>query len=147
MPTDGISLVSFLDQNPALNYLKNLCVPPVGHSDIQIISDWNSAKYASGAATLNAGKPNIQPIPASEQLYIDSITSTPWFQQAFAGQSVRFGLVEIDKLLAFQYHIDIDRHKHHSIALNSSIVIGDLLKVCLPQAPLPEKFTYRQNSN
>src|SRR5271169_1562479 len=73
MPTNGLSLVGFLDQQPAMNLFRNSCVPVANATDQQLITDWQMARASIGAPIANAGIPDIQPIPTSHKNYIQQI--------------------------------------------------------------------------
>ena len=50
MPRAGLSLLGFMDQNNALNYLRSWCVP-VDDSDVALIAEWHAARAARGNPT------------------------------------------------------------------------------------------------
>ena len=43
MPRAGLSLLGFMDQNNALNYLRSWCVP-VDDSDVALIAEWHAGE-------------------------------------------------------------------------------------------------------
>ncbi len=55
----------------------------------------------------------------------------PWLGYTFSN-------VEIDALLAYQFHIDTDRSAHHCGGLSRPPTIQELLPICLPTAPAAE---------
>lgn len=140
MPTPGLSLVGFIDQQQAaINHLRTSCLPN-DPADAALLAEWNVARSALGHPTPNAGNPSILPIPAPHDIYINHLTAQPWVQMAFqmfGYTNPNFALVEIAPLLAFQFHVDSDRSGHHCGGL-SSPDLGQLLPVCLPiQQPQP----------
>lgn len=59
MPTAGLSLVGFMDQQAALNHLTSACVlASITRADV--IAEWNAAKGKLGAPIPNAGHPDIK---------------------------------------------------------------------------------------
>jgi len=141
MPTRGLSLVGFLDQDPALEHLRNVCVP-ADPSDAALIATWRAAQAQLGATIANAGNPNIRDIPTTEQHHIDQLVQQAWVVASMQGplQGSIFRLVEIDPLLAFQYTVDIDRSDHHCGQIGQPPSLSELLHVCLPITPPPEHF-------
>ncbi len=84
-----------------------------------------------GAPVANSGNPDIQPIPAGHDAHLDQVRNATWFQQVFPGPP-DFRLVEIDPLLAFQAHVDLERSAHHCNILPNPPSVADLLPLCLP---------------
>jgi hypothetical protein len=133
MPTPGISLVGFMEQQFALNYMRANCVM-ADPSDAALIAEWTAAKGKLGAPFAGAGNPDIQDIPPADQAYIQQLQQQPWVQQglmAYPGAS--FKVVEIDPLLAFQFHILTDHSDGHCGNLPAGPGISDLLPIFLPQ--------------
>jgi hypothetical protein len=134
MPTDGLSLVGFMDQQQAIQHLRVQCVP-ADPSDAALIAQWQTAQGRLGAPIANAGAPDIRDITGPDAPYIQQLMQQPWVQQAFTMfgyAAAQFKLVEIDKLLAYQFIVDKVRSNHHCAALNNPSV-ADLLPICLPQ--------------
>ncbi len=137
MPTPGLSLVGFIDhQAAALHHLRWGCVPNDG-SDAALIAEWNAARAAIGHPTPNAGNPQIQPIPASHDAYVNELLQEKWVQSAFQIHNYRpeFRLVEIAPLLAYQFHVDADRSDQHCNALHNP-TLDQMLPICLPKQQL-----------
>jgi hypothetical protein len=142
MPTPGLSLVGFIDdQQLALNHLMGACVP-ANPDPAVLIAQWTAAKAQLGAPIPFAGHPNIQPIEPGHDAYIQQVLSHPIFQPgpqgAWLGATVQS--VEIDPLLAYQMTVDTDRLDHHTSTLPSPPTFDQLLQCCLPLAPTPESF-------
>src|SRR5258706_4391109 len=83
MPTPGLSLVEFLQPPQALNYLRNACVPS-DPSDAALLAEWAAAQGKLGAPFSQAGRPDIQPIPAADQAYIQELQQEAWVQERLA---------------------------------------------------------------
>lgn len=141
MPTNGLSLVGFMDQAVALTHLKSACVPG-SKTDAQLIADWQTAQTNLGAPISNAGQPNLHNMPVSAQAHCQQIAAMqPAIAQALA-QGAEFKMVEVDPLLAFQFHVDIDRSAHHCAGLSNPPSLAELLTLCLPLNPPAENYTW-----
>jgi hypothetical protein len=142
MPSAGLSLLGFMEQQQALNHLKSACIPR-DTSDAALIAEWQSARARRGTPLSNAGKPRIEPIPKSYNDYVQQLIDEPWAAPAFAGplRGASFALVEIDPLIAFQFTIDSDRAAHHCRQLGHPPTPGELLPICLPRSAAIEDYT------
>jgi hypothetical protein len=142
MPSAGLSLVGFMDQQQALRHLKSACIPK-DSSDESLISEWQSARARLGAPLANAGKPRIEPLPESYHNYIQQLIDEPWAAPAFAGplQGAGFALVEIEPLIAFQFSVDRQRAAHHCQRLGRPPTVDELLPICLPRSASIEDYT------
>ena len=140
MPTPGLSLLGFMDQQQAVNYLRGACVPP-DPSDAALIAEWNAAQAKLGPSLDGAGNPDVQDLSSACQPHIQQLQQQDWWKAYLvAYPSATFKAVEIDPLLAFQFHIMNDRSDNHCNGLALGPGIADLLPVCLPLAPKPENF-------
>jgi hypothetical protein len=138
MPTPGLSLIGFMEQQQAINYQRTMCVP-ADPSDAALLAEWNTARGNLGASITNAGQPDIQDIPPADQAYIQQLRQQQWVQQSLAPYpGADFKVVEIDPLLAFQFHILTDHSHNHCSGLGLGPGIADLLPIFLPQAPPQE---------
>jgi hypothetical protein len=142
MPSAGLSLLGFMDQQHALNHLKSACIPH-DSSDGVLSAEWQSARAKRGAALPNAGKPKLESIPAAHHDYIHRVVNAPWAAAAFAGplRGAEFKLVEIDPLIAFQFTVDKDRAAHHCGKLGRPPAIDELMPLCLPSSAAVEDYT------
>lgn len=142
MPSAGLSLLGFMDQQQALNHLKSACIPR-DTSDAALTAEWQSARAKRGAPYSNAGKPQIEPIPAGHRDHIQQVIDEPWSAPAFAGplRDASFALVEIDPLIAFQFTVDRDRAAHHCRGLSRPASSRELLPICLPRSASVEDYT------
>ena len=133
MPSPGLSLVGFLDQQSAITHLRSACVL-ADDSDLALQAEWSAAKAKLGPAVSNAGTPDIQPLPAAGVAHVASLTQQPWVQQALQHQGALLGasfqLVEIDPLLAFQFTVDAARSAHHNGGLPGKPSNDELLSIC-----------------
>jgi hypothetical protein len=111
MPTPGLSLVGFMDQLQAIRYMQANCVMPNPADIAALISEWTAASANLGQPFADAGHPDIQPIPstAAAQTYIQQLQQQPWVQESLkAYPTGTLQVVEIDPLLAFQFHISLN---------------------------------------
>jgi hypothetical protein len=137
MPSAGLSLVGFMDQQQAVHHLSKDCVP-ANPDPAALVEEWRIARRRLGAAIANAGRPDIQPIPATHQNYIRQLSTLPAFQAPKGSlQDVAFQMVEIEPLLVYQFTVDLTRSAHHSGRLNNPS-LDELLAYCLPLAPVSE---------
>ena len=146
MPTPGISLVGFLDQDTAINYLLNDC-KATNEDKAALIEEWQAAKVQLGAtAVANSGHPDIRPIPAEQQSYVQKVLARPVFQREWRDAAIV--LIEIDLLLAHQVSIDLSRAERSCGMLSSSPTLDDVFAICLPlSAPNEQlKVVHGENS-
>lgn len=137
MPTRGLSLVGFMDQQQAINHLRNTCIPtPPTVADAVLIGEWQNATAALGAPVQNAGNPGLRPIQMNEPkikallggIYGPSVA-------AFLGQGASFQMVEIEPLLAFQFVVDLDHSDRRCGTLSRPPILPELFDLCLPNSP------------
>lgn len=133
MPAAGLSLVGFLDRDPAINHLKTACIP-ANPTDAALEAEWQAANAKLGAPFANAGHPDVQPIAASHQPYVDKVKALPWVLQALNSAYVgaEFKMVEIDPLLAFQFVVSTERSAHHCASLVKPPTLDQQFEIALP---------------
>jgi len=145
----GLSLVGFLDQTRAINYLRStrpIAATPL--SDTDLIAEWNAAKAKIAAPPPRVGVPDIQPIPAAGAPYITALQGQPWLSAILATpmySNAAFQWIEIDALLAYQFQVDLDRSEFHCGALTTPPTLGELLNLCLPSNPPSEQYNISVN--
>lgn len=147
MPTDGLSLVGFMDQPQAVHHLTNACVP-ANPDPLVLAGEWTAAQARLGATTPSAGHPDIQAMPATGADHIQQLAGQPAFLPAnppHRPQGVLHGatfqMVEIDPLLAFQFTVDITRSHHHVGAFSAPPTLDELLHCCLPLVQAAEAIS------
>jgi hypothetical protein len=148
MPTPGLSLVGFLDQTAAITHLRDACVAP-DPAEAALIAVWNSAKARLGPPIPGAGQPDIKPIPQQHEPYIQQLCQTLWLQPLLNSvwQGASFRLVEIDKLLAYQFSVDVNRSGHHCGVVSKPPTLAEMLPICLPHNPPSEDFAVIDNAS
>ena len=144
MGTSGLALVGFLDRDPALDFLRTACVPDPAADDAALETMHQQAKGMLGAPTPRAGLPDIQDLPLSHQAYGQQLLVQPWILDSLQGLQCSVKLVEIDPLLAFQFHVDTERTAHHVGAINGAPTLDEMLPTCLPLLPKDEEMQILQ---
>jgi hypothetical protein len=137
MPTDGLSLVGFIDdQRQALKHLKGNCVAGV-KTDSQLIAEWQTARINLGPAAPKAGQSTNKAVPASHRSYL---AHQAVVQELAQYPRATVEMVEIDPLLVFQFTVDLDRAAQHASALSHPPTLDELFATCLPINPPPENL-------
>lgn len=133
MPTPGLALVGFMDQQQAIRYLRDYTVQHDA-SDAALTKIWKAAVANLGGPVTNAGNPQIKAMPPSE---LAVILSKPYLASALARYpGAQFALVEIAPLLAYQFSIFVDRSTHHCDGLTPKSSLSEIINKCLPGAPV-----------
>lgn len=132
MPVEGLTLIGFMDQQGAANYLQNRCLLP-DNSPPALQQHWQTAQQQLGAASPNAGQPDIQDIPAQHLPYLQQVMNNPRFTSTVDGATTwAFKLIEVDPLLAFQYHVELDRSNQLCGPGVQAADIATVLPITLP---------------
>src|SRR5437868_2626801 len=134
MPVRGLSLFGFMPKKAGMNYLKADCL---GYTDAQQRSDiWERAQARLGAPVANAGQPALLPIPRGYQAYLDTVMQDPQFGRTVLGfRASSFALAEINPVLAFQFHVSIERAAEPD-RVPKDRSMQSLLELCLPEKPM-----------
>lgn len=143
MPTAGLSLVGFMDRDPAVAHLRTACVWP-NDDDPTLEAEWQTASNNIGFPTPNAGQPDIQPIPPAKIGHIQTLMARPWFQRNAANwfANSTFQMVEIEPLLAYQFVVDAERSGHHCSSVAQPPSLDELFDLCLPLDLPVEKWDW-----
>jgi hypothetical protein len=146
VPSAGLSLVGFMDEQPAIAHLRDACVP-ANPDPVVLRAEWQAARAKLGAAMANPGVPQILPIVPPDDAYVNNFAANPWAAGALAhlaqlagGAAIQIALVEIDPLLAYQFAVDKSRSAHHCGNLTPNPPVAELLPLCLPTAPANEEM-------
>lgn len=131
MATSGLSLVGFMEQGYALQYLRTRCIL-VDTSEDSLLGHWEQASRRLGPPVIGAGYPDIRDLPASSFPYLQRVMANPRFAETVNDLSWSFKMVEIDKILAFQYDVDLDHSADVCSGLQPNSPIDDVLRLCLP---------------
>jgi hypothetical protein len=82
-----------------------------------------------------ADRPEVLPLPRGAQAHVDRLLQLPSFRRTFSTVPVAFGLVELDKLVAYQQYLTGSSLDQVAAALPASLTAAALAKLCLPLAP------------
>jgi hypothetical protein len=133
-----------MPQAEAIEHLRNVCVPNDPNDVPALVAAWTAAKATLGPSSPNAGRPDVQPLPAAGQPYINQLMGTPWAAAhlaPFLAQGATFNLVGVADLLALQHTVNTVRSATHCGHLNNP-GLNDLLAVCLPTTEAPLDFIH-----
>lgn len=133
MPMNGLSLVGFLERNLAQIYFQQACILPSLALDY-LDQEYDQARTKLGPPFPNAGQPSIEAIPAAYNTYLQGVLSNPRFPLSLMGITAwSFNLVEIDPILAFQFHVTEKAANSHGAGMSDPPTIQEMLTACLPQ--------------
>lgn len=147
MATRGLSLVGFMDRDQALGYLKGQCVPDDASPDA-LATQWSAARLQLGMGFPDAGQPQCQPLPAGFESHVRALEEVPQ-AKTFLREDWQLCLVDIEPLLAFQFHIDLSRSEAVCAALPAAPTLADAVPFCLPAGPpaIPPIYSAKQPSD
>jgi len=80
----------------------------------------------------------MEPIPTSHQAYVEELARSP-LVTPFASMKPAFALVEIESLLAYQFHLELPRSQ--MLAGSAKPTLDEMFRICLPHHP--EAVPYR----
>src|SRR5579864_660200 len=103
MPAPAYSLVGFMKERDAVNYLATACVP-VDRALDALRAEWQQARQKLGQPCANAGRPGELDTPAELAPYLERVRSRPEYAELF-NAGAAFRLVEIAPLLCYQMHV------------------------------------------
>lgn len=131
MPVPGLALVGFMNEQTARSFLVDSCAPPDA-SDAALLQCWNDAKAKIGASFARPGQPSRHPIPVGHEAYLDGVKLNPRFDLTVLNVRWEFKLVEIEPLLAFQFHVETDKAAAICANVSNPPTLEEMLKICLP---------------
>lgn len=144
MPVPALSLLGFMDQQLAFNYLRNLCLCP-DTSDAALRKMWLDAQKRIGRTRARAGQPDIKDIPPGHEPYLAGVQNNPRFGDTVGPFRWSLKLVEIAPLLAYQFHVETNRGASVHAAGLTKPSVEAMLPLCLPHnaaacsyVPLPQ---------
>ena len=147
MQKEGLSLFGFMEEQIALNYLATRCVLP-DKSLATLHQLWEDAKTKLGLPIPNAGYPEIQDIPKNYKSYLQGVVNkNPRYKDTVGNLSASFKLVEIDPLLSYQFHVELERIVNPFDTSTNTSSMGKLLEICLPQKvdEVPRGYEFHQD--
>lgn len=137
MPTPGLTLLGFMTQEQARNYLRNACVLQ-DTSDLALDELWQKARDMIGDGPQDYGNPRLRDIPVEQTGHIQSLAAGPW--RGSLGHDWEFKLVEIAPLLAYQFAILTDKTDGHCGGFSKPPSLSEMMDVCLPLLPPTENL-------
>jgi hypothetical protein len=136
MASDGLTLFGFIsDEDRAVQWLKDWC----DHG--QVLRSALKRHWLDARARLNladrvgdAGKPTFDDDKLSgHEVHVGNVSTNPRYGDCVRGmKAVSVRMVEIDKLLALQAHVELDRAERICGSISSPPTMSELLATCLP---------------
>jgi hypothetical protein len=139
MPSKASALIGFMQESEAVQWMRNTCTVK-NRTDAELSAEWNAANKRLGPASVKAGRPDIRLLDQATEPYLQALVNEPWVVTALntpnSLSGAQFAMVEVDPLLAFQFHIDTDRSNYHTAATPGLGVppLQEMLECCLPRA-------------
>lgn len=147
MSAPGLSLVGFMPQEIAVNYLAGECVPP-DLDPAALAGEWATAQGRIEAPLPNVGNPAIRDIPASHEGYVAALVGCDHWSQVFAeNPHWEVKMVEVAPLLAFQFSVMDGKAESHGGDFSTPPTLDELFACCLPMAPVLENMNVAQQNN
>lgn len=105
--------------------------------DIATLSnEWRDANAHIGQLEITeagwADNPTIGPIPAELQHRVSQVQADPMFRKVFEIAPVSFGMVELDRLVVYQKHINVSYATELKTRLGTTPSPDDIFTICLP---------------
>jgi hypothetical protein len=132
MSTPGVALIGFMTEPFAVSYLAQRCVPG-DPAPAALSARWQEAKARRGGPTPNAGRPEILPIPPRHAGHLQEVAALPRFAETFGPAGWGFRLIEIDRLIATQFEVELPRAEQLCVGLRGAPTEDDLVRICLPK--------------
>jgi len=143
MATPGLALIGFMDPNHVEAYLTSACVgAPATPADREALR--LQAVQKRGAAVPNAGAPEVKDLPKSATTHLKAVEKSNRFAGTVGNAKWSFKLVEIDPLLAYQFHVELDRSTAACAGLAKNPSMDQLLNTCLPTKAAPFNGNFAQ---
>ena len=131
MPKSALSLLGYLEQGKAFEYLQTTCL--LDDSSPQTLQQhFEDAISRLGLAVKKAGYPHILEIPDPHQQYVDIVKNSPPARMLEFRGVIAIQLVEIAPLLAFQIHIELERAESLYQSVRTVPDVGEMLLKCFP---------------
>jgi hypothetical protein len=141
MPVQALTLIGFMTAQQAVGYLTNGSLFE-DRSEEALLRHWETARANLGRPTVSAGCPDVRDIPIEHRQYTSFLTDDPQF--VVGGAQLK--LVEIEPLLAFQFHVELPRSEM-LVANTSAPDLPEMLEICLPRQfeTIPFRWTPQSN--
>ncbi|MFO0699334.1 MAG: hypothetical protein U0236_08910 [Nitrospira sp.] len=119
-----------------LDYVEDLAVDGRAADVRALTEEWHAARAnIRDIAKQELGwvdKPTIRPLPAQLKALHDQLSKDPILQNGFRIETVDVGIVELDRLLVTQRHINLEHVQRLKRTLGTSPSEEDIFKFCLP---------------
>lgn len=125
-------LAAFMTDTEAMGFASSFAIEPA-----QFMSAWGTRGAARAALARTYTPPKVEDLPASMTAHVDAIRAHQVFPLAY-GPTATFKMVELGKLLAFQYWMDTDVSTGvHAAGVDGPPDQEHLLRTCLPPDVVP----------
>lgn len=135
MPVRALSLMGFLDDRAkAIDYLRSRCLAPVGKDVAALEADWRAAKARLGRPPITRpGDPDMRPLSPDDP-HLKALLGVEWRGrvQYLLDRGATFQLIEIDRLIASQISIDLERSASQCAGLSSPPTHEQLMQLAFP---------------
>jgi hypothetical protein len=131
MTAKALSLIGFMPEATGMAFLKSNCVL-ANRSTNAVKEQWLVARSRVKTPAVVAGQPKVTEIPSGYEDYLNRVVGSPSFGETLEGMQWTFKLVEIDPLIAFQFHLWPNRAANLCKSLDTAPDIDDMLPICLP---------------
>ncbi|MEA2633802.1 MAG: hypothetical protein QOH92_569 [Chloroflexota bacterium] len=113
-------------------YLRQNCVLPNTATNA-VREEWRSARARVRVPMMKAGQPEVLEFPSGYETHLAQVQANPAFEETVRGMNWSFKLVEIDPLIAFQFHVQLERSANLCRNVSDAEpLIEDMLGPCLP---------------
>jgi hypothetical protein len=123
-------LAAFMEQQLAQNYAGQTLDPA-------FMNRWQTYNGRVAALPPTLTSAQVRPLSARGQQHVAPIQANPLFQGTY-GPTAQCVMVELGRLIAFQFHVDMDHSAGvHGVHLASVPTEDELLDRCLPPSIVP----------
>lgn len=143
MAAPGLALVGFMPEPFAVQYLTHACVWEDG-SPTALAQHWASAQTRLGPPISGAGFPEILDLPPEYDAHLQGVPTNPRFGMTVGLLPWSFKLVEIERLLAFQFHVYTERSASLCGLPAGPIPLDKALELCLPHRVEDVPYTFNE---
>ena len=127
-----------------INFVRERTVGGRGLDRAELGDRWRDASDVydelEGSEAGAADKPQALPLSASLQAHVDELVQLPSFQSTFSSVPVAFGMVELDKLVAYQHHLMLSSVDKMLAEVARPVSDETLAGLCLPLTAADASF-------
>src|SRR5260221_8167950 len=132
-------------------FLSFMHVRAVRHGPLDtpaLLTEWMSANDHNGQLEITEGGwadgPPVTPVPAALNAIATEFLAQPFVQRSMAIAPASIGFVELDRLVVFQKHVDLEHVGRIVDQLGPNPDDEAIFRLCLPSAQLQPQFTEAQ---